>query len=429
MKALRLAYLLLISVLATTCILSGTFAKYVSVGNITESARVAKWGVNFEISGSLFGDAYGGPTNTIVYNKDGSVTVKSLNSATLSELIAPGTRNDDGLYFSLTGNPETAVMLDWKVINKNVALRPNIFGIMQKIGTMTPDKYASLLKQGKKLYVKASNLKTGSEPDKQDVLKDGYTKATDTDVTSGQVIYELYNIVEVKHTSSKYHFPYCPVVFELRPSNTTSISGYKNSRVSLIGNYWVFRNEKSLDLLSAAIDRALNGSSVKWPVADKNALFIRSGSRVLNPNTDLSSLQLVDEKLVWYWDYQQAEDRNNVYARLYEDNTIVSDQVRSYNAADTILSTLAGKKIDSSKDAENKKFSDIEVVIHNRSLTYESGHVIFGAYKNKSGNYDISYKGLENWNNLADEWIPAVEGEDYNTDIEFDLEVTISQVD
>ena len=43
-RMLRLASALLILTLLTTSVIGGTFAKYVSTGSVSDTARVAKWG-------------------------------------------------------------------------------------------------------------------------------------------------------------------------------------------------------------------------------------------------------------------------------------------------------------------------------------------------------------------------------------------------
>jgi len=55
---MRIASCLLIAVLMTTCVISGTFAKYTSETSVSDNARVAKWGWNGsnEITLDLFND-------------------------------------------------------------------------------------------------------------------------------------------------------------------------------------------------------------------------------------------------------------------------------------------------------------------------------------------------------------------------------------
>ena len=106
---MRLASGLLVAVLLTTCAISGTFAKYVTAGTANDSARVAKWGVEVAANGQLIKTEYGADTDAT--DSDGekiALTVKS--SATPADnLVAPGTRNDDGINFGVTGTPEVAV--------------------------------------------------------------------------------------------------------------------------------------------------------------------------------------------------------------------------------------------------------------------------------------------------------------------------------
>lgn len=106
---MRLASGLLVAVLLTTCAISGTFAKYVTANTAADSARVAKWGVEVAANGQLFKTEYGADTDAT--DSDGekiALTVKS--SATPADnLVAPGTRNDDGINFGVTGTPEVAV--------------------------------------------------------------------------------------------------------------------------------------------------------------------------------------------------------------------------------------------------------------------------------------------------------------------------------
>ena len=46
---MRLAAILLVSVLLTTSVIGGTFAKYTTSDNATDNARVAKWGIKVEL--------------------------------------------------------------------------------------------------------------------------------------------------------------------------------------------------------------------------------------------------------------------------------------------------------------------------------------------------------------------------------------------
>ena len=95
-KMMRLASALLVAVLLTTCAISGTFAKYVTSANSTDSARVAKWGVVIDANGTLFAKAYDG-------------TVETTGA---SNVVAPGTAGELA-KMTLSGTPEVDVKVTY----------------------------------------------------------------------------------------------------------------------------------------------------------------------------------------------------------------------------------------------------------------------------------------------------------------------------
>lgn len=112
---MRLACFLLVAVLISTSAISGTYAKYVTQGSGSDSARVAHWGVEVTGMGSnLFKDTYAADNTT-----DGIV-----NGVKASEkVVAPGTKNNTGVTFSLTGTPEVAVKVDFAVTKSDDATK------------------------------------------------------------------------------------------------------------------------------------------------------------------------------------------------------------------------------------------------------------------------------------------------------------------
>ena len=103
---MRVAAILLVCVLASTCGISGTFAKYVTEKSATDSARVAHWGVEVVVTGDdAFNTKYDGTPSA--ENTD-SVTVKS---STSMNLVAPGT---DGTLATIdvTGSPEVDATIE-----------------------------------------------------------------------------------------------------------------------------------------------------------------------------------------------------------------------------------------------------------------------------------------------------------------------------
>ena len=100
--AMRLASGLMLSCLLSTCVISGTFAKYVTSGEATDSARVAKWGVTVE--GKL---AAANVMFKSEYDETGSVTVDST-----VDVVAPGT-GGTLTAFDVSGTPEVDVTVTY----------------------------------------------------------------------------------------------------------------------------------------------------------------------------------------------------------------------------------------------------------------------------------------------------------------------------
>lgn len=105
-KMMRLASSLLVAVLLTSSVISGTFAKYVTSETGTDTARVAKFGVKITANGETFAKEYA----THDTNYAGTI-VKSVVST--DKVVAPGT---SGAMASMTlsGNPEVAIKVSYK---------------------------------------------------------------------------------------------------------------------------------------------------------------------------------------------------------------------------------------------------------------------------------------------------------------------------
>ena len=92
--AMRIAAVLFILTMITTCAFATTFAKYTTSGSSEDSARVAKWGVTVVAADAeqLFADNYNG---TVV-------------SKAQADVVAPGTSGSLG-DFTVDGSPEVKV--------------------------------------------------------------------------------------------------------------------------------------------------------------------------------------------------------------------------------------------------------------------------------------------------------------------------------
>jgi len=102
---MRVASTLLVAVLLTSCVISGTFAKYVTSATGTDSARVAEFGVRITANGETFTDTYQGIEAgwTSEYTVDGED----------EDVVAPGT-SGDMVKMTLTGSPEVAVRVTYE---------------------------------------------------------------------------------------------------------------------------------------------------------------------------------------------------------------------------------------------------------------------------------------------------------------------------
>ncbi len=104
-RLMKASAFLLVSTMATSCFVGSTFAKYVSEGEGSDSARVAKWGVEVEVTGDGFKTEYG--KDDYKSNVDGNTVI----SSTEEKVVAPGTKGTFG-GVKITGTPEVAVKVE-----------------------------------------------------------------------------------------------------------------------------------------------------------------------------------------------------------------------------------------------------------------------------------------------------------------------------
>ncbi len=107
---MRVASTLLVAVLLTTCTISGTFAKYTTSARSSDTARVAKFGVEITANGSMFSEHYNDKAggNNIATEVTGSVE----SSVEGEKILAPGTKGTMA-SMTLTGTPEVKVQVTY----------------------------------------------------------------------------------------------------------------------------------------------------------------------------------------------------------------------------------------------------------------------------------------------------------------------------
>lgn len=99
-KMMRIASVLLVAVILTTCAISGTFAKYVTSGNGSDNARVAKFGVTVTGTADTFKETYA--------KNDTGFTLAANSVVSTEDVVAPGTSGSLAA-FTIIGTPEVAV--------------------------------------------------------------------------------------------------------------------------------------------------------------------------------------------------------------------------------------------------------------------------------------------------------------------------------
>ena len=100
-RMMRLASILLVCVLLSTSVISGTFAKYTTSDSAQDSARVAKWGVNIIATGDeAFAEKYDDAAS--------ATGTKVVSSVSGQDVLAPGTNGTLG-GIAITGQPEVMV--------------------------------------------------------------------------------------------------------------------------------------------------------------------------------------------------------------------------------------------------------------------------------------------------------------------------------
>lgn len=156
-RMMRLASILMIAVLMTTCTISGTFAKYTTEVTSQDTARVANWGFDRagEVTLNLFDETYG------------HVAYQSENGDP-SNLIAPGTEKKNiGFAFiqaDATNKPEVdytfKVSVDGSDCHSTIQANKNIIWYLDGAKAGTNGTWAELLAAIQALSGDASGTKT-----------------------------------------------------------------------------------------------------------------------------------------------------------------------------------------------------------------------------------------------------------------------------
>ncbi len=273
-KMMRAASALLVAVLLTTSTISGTFAKYVTETKASDAARVAKWGVELQVVGNLYGDSYG-TENKIVHNDDKTVAVQSNNTTHAEDgddIVAPGTKNDTGFTFSLKGTPEVDGKITSTMTVQNIFLGAGTFGVMVPVDDkiITSENYTEY-KEMTNLYYSADEVT--------------FTKAENS-FTADVTYYTLEDDVTLAA-------PYYPVVYKLEGGTTYS------------GDY----NVDTLKLLADKIANGLGITTSSDPKVNSGKYDYSGSPKVFDSNTVLDTfINLDDQVITWAWAFSTSDN-------------------------------------------------------------------------------------------------------------------------
>ena len=302
-KMMRVASALLVAVLMTTSVISGTFAKYVTQDSATDTARVAKWGVVLQVVGNLYGDIY---DDVEVADNDSNIAVKTSSRTGDTNVVAPGTKNENGLSISLKGTPEVNGEITTVIKTQNIYLKNGEYGIMIPV-------------DANKITISAVNFKSLGELYTYTESTGKFTKATD--YADSTTYYTLEDYVNLTNTDSDIK-AYYPVVYTLNGADTKT----ENSEVSVTADSLAVVAGKIANILDvSATGNIVNGVST----------YNSNTPKTFNSNTDLAKWNIDDIEINWSWAFENGAD----------------DIAKAmYNGADTILANLmAGNANDAHK--------------------------------------------------------------------------------
>lgn len=158
-RTTKIAIIVLALVLATSCFVGTTLAKYTTKITGADSARVAKWGVTLSANTKFFEATYAG---------DDSITVKADDA---KDVVAPGTKGG-ALSFEISGAPEVDV-------NVKVTLDGENGGLLKMV-TLPAGSYPD--------YTVLVANETGAPTNRTEVLADNYYPVKWTLAKNGNAI-------------------------------------------------------------------------------------------------------------------------------------------------------------------------------------------------------------------------------------------------
>lgn len=321
-RMLRMASALLILTLLTTSVIGGTFAKYVSTGSVSDTARVAKWGVEIKTSGTLYSNAYAvksteaGSNLPIAWVDNPAANAITVATATGTEgnIIAPGTESyKNGLSFGVSGKPEVAVKVTATIKAEDIFLAAGTYGILvpatvsdteslKKVIAGNTDKVYGFKNDTYSKQTDSSTYDNGTEyyilTDKVTVDGNGYfpvkyklagsTEKTDTTATA--IADEIIKKIDsTKTNDKKYTAEYTDVAATFPANTDLGATGTGNLALSGETITWAWPIETG-----DTDDATANNNLADTLLGDLMAM--RAGKATTTDNTDDVDYVIVDIK-------------------------------------------------------------------------------------------------------------------------------------
>lgn len=310
-KLMRLASGLLVLTLISTCAISGTYAKYVTDGSASDTARVANFGVVINAGGLLYSNQYyaaqqNTPAPSTVTAGTGAGTATVVLNGTEGNIVAPGTQSDQGLSFGVSGTPEVAVTVAADITAEDIYLGTGTWAVMSEVNNVTAENFSDF----------AGNLYTESS---------GTYTAVDTGTAAFSASTTYYQITDSATVTSDYY----PVVYTLTGSGTTA---YSTGSVSVASAQAV-----ATTLANAIAETDVSGAaSTTGKYTTVYANTVATGSYNANTNLAISGPQLGNLNLNWTWAYGDGtyDDQDTILGDLIaQKNGTMTDGVVVYSNA------------------------------------------------------------------------------------------------
>ncbi len=402
---MRMASVLLVATMLTACLTAGTFAKYTTSDEATDSARVAKFGVVVSASGSLYGEEYASGTESdsnVIIAYSGSTntgTVQADTDTDDNDVVAPGTKSDTGLGFDVSGTPEVDVLLTGSASSENIYLTSGEYGVMVDVTA----------------YVTKANY-TAATYYTYDSTYEVYkleTSDAEFDNTGTTTYYELEDYVNLTST-------YYPVVYTL--NNTNSSLSYKDTDT----DYTNDTLNDIVELLTKDTDADSDGT---------DEIAVLNGT-TYQANTDLSGTSgFGSATLTWEWAYERYKYVEATTSNSYLDDTSGSNSFVSGVTYYTKTTTDGVDTYSTTTDASYQDTTTYYVKVVDEM--YDGADTILGdlsAIANGTmGGVVVKLDDDGNYKAPTPRSVDADTGDvtvgDYNLTTSFDLSITVTQVD